>query len=86
MQDNASDRLQLLSEVLRNGMAFVVVKLKVFKVFDSASMKWPLFGGFLRDLFPQILFNLAEILTKGSLRPIKRTQCFKTPSNFRILA
>ena len=39
---------------------------KVFCI-DSASMKWPLFE-FFGHFFPQILFNLAEILTRGSLQ------------------
>ena len=36
-------------------------------------------------LLPQILFNLAEILTRGIL-PIRQTQCLKNPSKFWILA
>ena len=66
-------------------IAFVVVKVKIFKVFriDSAAMKWSLFGGF-SALLPQILFGLAEILTRGSL-PERQNQCLKNPSKFWIL-
>ena len=48
----------------------MVVKLKSFKVFriDSASMKWPLFRGFRVLTSLQTLFDLAEILTRGSLQ------------------
>ena len=48
-------------------MAFVVVKLKAFKVFrtDSASMEWPLLGGF-RVLTPLIWSKFAKILTRDS--------------------
>ena len=47
----------------------MLVKLKVLKVLriDSASMKLPLFGIF-GPLLSQILFALAEILTRGSLQ------------------
>ena len=51
-------------------IAFVVGKLKIFKFIciDSAFMKCPLLGFFLALIPPsQILFSLAEILTKGSL-------------------
>ena len=43
-------------------------KLKIFKAFgnDSASIKWSLLGGFWA-LLPQILFDYAEILNRGSL-------------------
>ena len=51
-------------------MAFLVVKLKIFSIFHI-EMKWPLFGGF-GLLLSQILFNLTEILTRGSL-PIRQT-------------
>ena len=64
-------------------MAFLVVKLKIFSIFHI-EMKWPLFGGF-GLLLSQILFNLTEILTRGSL-PIRQTQRLKNPSNFWILA
>ena len=47
-------------------------------------MKWPLLGGF-GPLLPQILFNLAEILTRNSVS-IRKTQCLKNPSKFWILA
>ena len=49
-------------------IAFVVVKLKFFKLFgiDSASMK-P-FLGFFWPFFPKILFSFAEILTRGGLQ------------------
>ena len=50
---------------------------------DSASMKWPLFR-FFWLLFPQKLFDLAEILTRGS--PIMQTHCLKNPSKFWKLA
>ena len=62
-----------------------VVKLKIFKVssIDSASMKWPLFG-FFWPLSPQILFDLAKTLTRGS--PIRETYCLKNPSKFWNLA
>ena len=60
----------------------MAVKVKFFKVFriDSASMKWPLFWGF-GSLLPQILFDLAEILTRGKkIKRGKKTvfeKCFK---------
>ena len=62
-------------------IAYVVVKL-IFCI-DSASMKWPLFR-FFWLLFPQKLFDLAEILTRGS--PIMQTHCLKNPSKFWKLA
>ena len=67
-------------------VAFVVVKVKIFKAFctDSASIKWPLFWGF-EPLLSQILFHLAEILTRFSL-PIRQIQCFKNLSKLYILA
>ena len=76
--------LRYISIVSFISIAFVVVKLKIFKVFriDSASMKWPLLGGF-GPLLPQILFNLAEILTRCSV-PIRKTLCLKNPSNFEF--
>ena len=47
-------------------IAFVVVKLKIFKVLhtnlESNGPFWQVFG----PLFPQILSNIAKILTKGS--------------------
>ena len=49
-------------------------------------MKWPLFRGFLGALFPQVLFSFAKIFTRGSLRPIRQTQYFKTPSDLWISA
>ena len=66
-------------------VAFVGVKLKIFKVvrIDPAFMKWPLLGVF-GSLLPQIFFNLAEILTRCSV-PIRKTQCLKNPSKFWIL-
>ena len=51
-------------------IAFVVVTLKIFtKFFVLIQYPWngP-FLGFFGHLFPQILFNLAEILTRGSLQ------------------
>ena len=76
--------LRYISVVSFISIAFVVVKLKIFKVFriDSAFMQWP----FLRvfgPLLPQILFNLAEILTRCSV-PIRKTLCLKNPSNFEF--
>ena len=73
--------LRYISEV-----TLVVVKSKIFKVvcIDSASMKWPLLWGF-GHLLHKILFNLTEILNKGSLL-IRQMQCLKTPSKFWILA
>ena len=62
-------------------IAYVVVKL-IFCI-DSASMKWPLFR-FFWLLFPQKLFDLAEILTRVS--PIMQTHCLKNPSKFWKLA
>ena len=66
-------------------IAYVVGKLKIFKVscIDSAFMNWPLFGIFWL-LFPQLLFNLDEILLRGS--PIRQTHCLKNPSKFWNLA
>ena len=46
-------------------------------------MKWPLFGGF-GPLLPQILFDLADILTRCSL-PMRQTHCLKNPSKPWIL-
>ena len=66
-------------------VAFVVVKLKIFKVFriDSAFIKWPLLKGF-GPLLPQTLFNLAESLTRCSV-PIRKAQCLKNSSKLWIL-
>ena len=49
-------------------IAYVVVKFKILKVFyiDSASMEWP-FLGLFGPLLPEILFDPAETLTRGSL-------------------
>ena len=67
-------------------IAFVFVKLKIFKFFriDSTAMEWSLFGWFWA-LLPQILFDLAEILNRDSA-PIRVTQCLKSSSKFSILA
>ena len=43
------------------------------------------FCGRFGPLLPQILFDLTEILNRGSLS-IRQTQCLKNPSNFWILA
>ena len=57
-------------------------------------MKWPFFlegrgngegGGSFEPLLPQILFEFAEILNRGSL-PVRETQCLKNSSKFWILA
>ena len=50
-------------------IVYVVVKFEVLEVFcvDSVSMKWPILGIFWA-LTPQILFDLAEISTIGSLQ------------------
>ena len=91
--------LRYISVVSFISIAFMVVKLKIFKVFriDLAFMKWPLFfGGGGREgvrgggrgfgpLLCQILFNLAEILTRHSV-PIRKTQYLKNPPKFWILA
>ena len=60
-------------------IAYVVVKLKIFKVscIDSASIKWPFFGFF--DPYSP-MFDLAEILTTG--KPIRQTHCLKNLSKF----
>ena len=61
---------------------------------DSASMKWPLFSegggegggrgeGVFEPLLPQILFDFAEILNRGSF-PVRETQCFKVFQNFEF--
>ena len=54
--------LRYISVVSFINIAFVIVMLKIFKLFhiDSAAMKWSLFRGFW-ILLPQILFDLAEI-------------------------
>ena len=67
-------------------IAYVVAKLKFFKVscIDSASMKWRLFGFFFWLLFPQILLDIAESLSRSS--PIRQMHCFKNPSKFWNLA
>ena len=77
--------LRYISVVSFISIAFVVVKLKVFKVFriDSAFMKRPLFGDF-GPVLPQILVNLAKILTRCSFS-MKKTQRLKNPSKFWIL-
>ena len=64
-------------------IAFVVVKLKVSKVFciDSASNEMASFW-FFGPLLPQTLFSLAEILTRGCQSPIRQTECLKNPSKF----
>ena len=51
---------------------YAVAKLKIFEdkkffCIDSASIKWP-FWGFFGPLLPQILFDLSETLTRGSLQ------------------
>ena len=63
-------------------IAFLFVNLEIFKVFrnDSGAMKWSLLGEFW-PLLPQILFDLAEILHRGSLL-IRPTKCLKNPSKF----
>ena len=77
--------LRYISVVSFINIAFVIVMLKIFKLFhiDSAAMKWSLFRGFW-ILLPQILFDLAEILTRVSL-PKRQTQCLKNSSKFWIL-
>ena len=50
---------------------------------NQNSWNGPFLGGF-GPLLPLILFNLAEIFTRGSL-PIRQSQCLKNPSKFRIL-
>ena len=52
-------------------MPYVVVKLKGFDIFCfnsgfSVQHPKPLFEVFLESLHPQILFDLIEILTRGS--------------------
>ena len=51
-----------------NSIAFVVVKLQIFKIFhtDSACMKWFFFGVF-GLLLPQTLVDYVKIFTRGSL-------------------
>ena len=46
-------------------IAYVVVKIKIFKVFriDSAFL-----GGFFGPYSPKMFFDLAETLTNGSLQ------------------
>ena len=50
-------------------------------------MKWPLLlegckrGAAFEPLLPQILFDSAEILKRGSL-PVRETQCLNNPSKF----
>ena len=62
-------------------IAYVVVKL----IFLLIQHPWNgLFLGFFWLLFPQKLFDLAEILTRGS--PIMQTHCLKNPSKFWKLA
>ena len=63
-------------------IAFLFANLEIFKVFrsDSGAMKWSLLGGFW-PLLPQILFDLAETLLRGSLL-IRQTKCSKNPSKF----
>ena len=77
--------LRYISVVSFINIAFVVVMLKIFKLFhiDSVAMKWSLFRGFW-ILLPQILFDLAEILTRVSL-PKRQTQCLKNSSKFWTL-
>ena len=60
--------LRYISVVSFISIGFVFGKLKIFKAFgnDSASIKWSLLGGFWA-LLPQILFDYAEILNRGSL-------------------
>ena len=62
-------------------IAYVVVKLKCFKVscIDSASMKWLLFG-FFGSYSPNYLFDPDEILTRGN--SIRQTHCLKNSSKF----
>ena len=77
--------LRYISVISFISIAFAVLKLKTFRVFriDSASIKGSLFKGFW-VLLSQILFNFAEILTRGSL-PIRQTQCLKKLSKIWIL-
>ena len=60
--------LRYISVVSFISIAFVFGKLKIFKAFrnDSAAIKWSLLGGFWA-LLPQLLFDYAEILNRGSL-------------------
>ena len=73
-----------ISAVSLISIAFVVVKGKKFYVLMQHpwnSLFWGAFGSFL----PQILFNLAEVLTRDSL-PIRKTQYLKNLSKFWFLA
>ena len=60
-------------------IGYAVVKLKIFKVSWLIQHLWngPFLGIFWL-LFPQILFDLAEILNRVS--PIRQTHCLKNPS------
>ena len=70
-------------------IAYVVVKIKIVKVFRIDSALWS--GFFLGDFWAlpsQILIDLAGILTRGFkiLFPIRKTQCLKNLLKFCILA
>ena len=64
-------------------IAFVVVKLTIFKDFciNSASMKWLLFGALTPPNIVQPCWNFDQRFS-----PIRQTQCLKNPSTFWILA
>ena len=64
-------------------IAFVVVKLSIFKVFciNSASMKWLLLGALAPPNIVQPCWNFDQRLS-----PVRQTQCLKNPSIFWILA
>ena len=51
-------------------IAYAVLKVKIYKVFriNSVSMIWPLFWEVFGPLLLQMLLDLAEILTRGSLQ------------------
>ena len=67
------------------GIEYVVVELKLFNVscVDSPSWNGPLWDFYL-PIFPQLLLDLAKILTIGS--PIRYTHCLKNPSKYWNLA
>ena len=53
-------------------IAFVVAKIKIFKVFrtDSAPTKWPFLGSFWALTPPKYGSNITEILARGTIMDI----------------
>ena len=75
------DLLGYIFMVSSTSIAYVVLKLNIFKVscIDSASIKWPLFGIFWL-LIPQLLFDLDEIEIWNFFKNLRQSN--KTNTSF----